>query len=184
VLDENVNGTVAANAAISSGTYLVSSNGRGTATIVAANHSYSLAFYLSGPGTAVVQEIDSGRTSNGLLVQQQSTAFSLTSLKGSYAVQATGLSSTSAQTITGQVSADGAGAISSGNLDINTAGTPVSESVSGTYAAPAVNGRATLTLNPSTDNRNFAVYIVNSTQAFVVGIDAGRLASGAMYLRF
>jgi len=184
VLDENVNGTVAANAAISSGTYLVSSNGRGTATIAAANRSYILVFYLSGPGSAVVQEADPGITSNGLLVQQQSAAFSLTSIKGSYAAQTTGLSSTSAQTITGQVSADGAGAISSGNLDIDTAGTPVSEPVSGTYSAPAASGRATLTLNPSTDNRNFAVYIVNSTQAFVVGIDAGRLASGAMYLRF
>jgi hypothetical protein len=184
LLDENVNGTVAANAVISSGTYLVSSNGRGTATIAAANRSYILVFYLSGPGSAVVQEADPGITSNGLLVHQQSTAFSLTSIKGSYAVQTTGLSSTSAQTITGQVSADGAGAISSGNLDIDTAGTPASESVTGTYSAPAVTGRATLTLNPSTDNRNFAVYIVNSTQAFVVGIDAGRLASGAMYLRF
>jgi hypothetical protein len=187
VLDENVNGVATLNQTFSSAvpsTYTVAANGRGTATFTAASHPYSLVFYLSGPGTAVVQEVDSGRTSNGSFLQQQSTAFSLTSIKGSYAVQTTGLSSTSAQTITGQVSADGAGAISSGNLDINTAGTPASESVTGTYSAPAASGRATLTLNPSTDNRNFAVYIVNSTQAFVVGIDAGRLASGAMYLRF
>jgi hypothetical protein len=183
-LDENVNGTVAANAAISNGSYLVSSNGRGTATFTAANHSYSLVFYLSGPGSAVVQEVDPGKTSNGSFVEQQSTAFSLTSIKGSYAVQTSGLSSGSAQTIAGQISADGAGGISSGNLDINTAGTTATESVSGTYSSPAANGRATLTLNPSTDNRNFAVYIVGSTQAFVVGIDAGRLASGTIYLRF
>jgi hypothetical protein len=186
-LDENVNGVAILNQPFSSvvpSTYTVAGNGRGTATFTAASHAYSLVFYLSGPGTAVVQEIDSGRTSNGSFLQQQSAAFSLTSIKGSYAVQTTGLSSTSAQTITGQVSADGAGAISSGNLDVDTTGTAASESVSGTYAAPAATGRATLTLNPSTDNRNFAVYIVNSTQAFVVGIDAGRLASGAMYLRF
>jgi len=195
VLDENVNGvatlnqpflSVGAPGAMNSGTYAVTSNGRGTATFATASHpsGYSLVFYLSGPGSGVVQEADPGVTSNGSFAQQQSTAFSLTSIKGSYAVQTTGFSSTLAQTITGQVSADGAGAISSGNVDIDTTGTAASEPVSGTYSAPAASGRATFTLNPSTDNRNFAVYIVNSTQAFVVGIDAGRLASGAMYLRF
>jgi hypothetical protein len=139
-------------------------------------------------GNAVVQDTDPGINpgvdSDGLIVQQQTGAFSLASIQGSYALQTNGFSATSVQTITGQVSADGAGAISSGNLDINTTGTAASESVSGTNSAPAVNGRATLTLNPSADNRNFAVYIVNSKQAFVVGIDAGRLASGTMYLRF
>ena len=187
VLDENVNGSVTANAAISNLTYFVSSNGRGTATFSTTSHPsppYSLVFYLSGPGSAVVQEIDSSRTSNGSFVQQQGAAFSLASLKGSYALQTTGLSGASAETLAGQLSADGAGAIPSGSLDINTAGATASESASGTYLLPTVTGRATLTLNPSTDNRNFAVYIVNSTQAFVVGIDAGRLASGPMYRRF
>jgi hypothetical protein len=186
VLDENVNGTVTASAAIS-GSYLVSSNGRGTATFTAAttpSHSYILVFYLSGPGSAVVQEADPGRTSNGSFVQQQGAAFSLASLKGSYALQTTGLSGASAETLAGQLTADGAGAIPSGSLDINAAGATASESASGTYLLPAVTGRATLTFNPSTDNRNFAVYIVNSTQAFVVGIDGGRLASGPMYRRF
>jgi hypothetical protein len=49
---------------------------------------------------------------------------------------------------------------------------------------PASNGRATLVLNPSTDNRNFAVYVVNSTQVIVMGIDTGRVAAGTLLRQF
>jgi hypothetical protein len=187
VLDENANGTATQNMVFSNGSYAVASTGRGAATFTAGGHTYNLVFYLSTPGNAVVQETDSGRTSDGSFAQQQTTAFSLASIQGSYALQTTGLSPASPpspQTIAGPLVANGAGAIPSGPIDINSAGTPASETVSGTYSLPASNGRAMLTLNPSTDNRNFAVYVVNSTQVFVVGIDAGRLASGAMYKRF
>jgi hypothetical protein len=187
VLDENVNGTATPNVAISSGSYDVTPNGRGTATFTAGTHTYNLVFYLSTSGNAVLQETDSGRTSDGSFAQQQTTAFSLASIQGSYALQTSGLSFTlpaSMQTIAGPLVANGAGQISSGTIDIDSGGTPVSETVSGTYSLPASTGRATLTLNPSTDNRNFAVYVVNSTQVIVIGIDAGRLASGAMYKRF
>jgi hypothetical protein len=187
VLDENVNGATTPNVAFSSGSYLVSANGRGTATFTAGTHSYNLVFYLSTPGNAVLQETDSGRTSDGSFLQQQTAAFSLGS---SYALQTTGLSANSVQTIAGQVqvSANTAGTISSGTLDINTAGTlTAAQAVTGTYSAPAANGRATLTLTSSIDSRNFAVYIVNSTHVLVIGIDASsaaRLASGAMFRQF
>jgi hypothetical protein len=187
VLDENVNGTAIQNIAFSNGSYSVASTGRGAATFTAGGHTYTLVFYLSTPGNAVLQETDSGRTSDGSFAQQQTTAFSLASIQGNYALQTSGLSSASpasAQTIAGPVVANGAGAISSGTIDINSGGTPASATVSGTYSLPASNGRATLAVNPSTDNRNFAVYVVNSAQVFVIGIDAGRLASGAMYKRF
>jgi len=190
VLDENVNGAAAPNVAFSNGSYAVASTGRGMATFTVGSHTYNLVFYLSTPGNAVLQETDSGRTSDGSFAQQQTTAFSLASFQGNYELQTTGLSAASAasaQTIEGQMSANGAGAISSGAIDIDSAGTPTSEAISGTYSLPGSNGRATLTLNPSTDNRNFAIYIVNSTQVFVVGIDAApaaRLASGAMSRRY
>jgi hypothetical protein len=183
VLDENVNGVATPQVAISSGSYLVSSNGRGTATFTAGTHTYNLVFYLSTPGNAVLQETDSGRTSDGSFVQQQSTAFSLGS---SYTLETTGLSATSVQTIAGQVqvSANSAGTISSGTLDINTAGIlTAGQAVTGTFSAPDANGRATLTLTSSIDSRNFAVYMVNSTHVLVIGIDA-RLASGAMFRQF
>jgi hypothetical protein len=185
VLDENVNGAATANVTIPGGTYTVSSTtGRGTATFTAGGHTYNLVFYLTTVGNAVAQETDSGRTSDGSFFQQQTAAFALTSIQGNYGLQTTGLSSGSIQTIGGQVTSAGAGVISSGALDINTAGTLTpGEAVTGTYTSPSASGRTVLTLNPSSDNRNFAAYIVGPNQAVVVSIDS-RLAAGALVRRF
>ena len=183
VLDQNANGSPATNVTFSNGSYSVGSNGRGMATF-STTPSRTFVFYLSATGSSVVQETDSSIAADGLFIQQQSTAFSFASIQGSYALQTTGLSGASLQTMSGQVSANGAGAISSGTIDINTAGTTMSEAASGTYSLPASNGRAMLTLNPSTDNRNFAVYVVNSTQAIVMGIDTGRVAAGTLLRQF
>jgi hypothetical protein len=185
VLDENVNGAATPNSAIASGTYAVSTaNGRGTATFTTSGHTYNLVFYLTTTGNAVVQETDSGRTSDGLLLQQQTTPFAMTSILGNYELQTTGLSSGSDQTTAGQVTSNGANAISSGALDINTAGTLTpGEAVTGTYSSPSAIGRTVLALNPSSDNRNFAAYIVGPNQCIVVSID-NRLAAGMMVRRF
>jgi hypothetical protein len=212
VLDENVNGTAAPNLSFSpvpssdlscpgsAGKYTVdpSGSGRGTVTFATTtanpthkNNTYSLVFYLGATGNAVLQEIDSGIVSDGSFAQQQSTVFSLTSMQGTYAIASSGLSGSFAQVFLGQLQlkADGTGGIQSGTIDINTGGTLTqlqivnSASNLSTYSISA-NGRATLILNPSTDNRNFAGYIVNSTQVIIVGIDTGRVAAGAMYKQF
>jgi hypothetical protein len=46
------------------------------------------------------------------------------------------------------------------------------------------DGRTTFVLNPSTDNRSFAAFVVNSTQVIIVGIDTGRVAAGVMLRQF
>jgi hypothetical protein len=193
VLDENNNGVSAAglpflpNGAYA-GVYTIASNGRGTATFATATRTYTLVFYM-GPGgassMAELQEIDSGIASDGVFIQQQTTPFTLASVQGNYAISTSGVSGASGQDISGQFSANGAGALASGAIDINTGGnlTP-GEPVAGTYTAPAANGRATFVLNPSADNRNFAGYVVSSTQVFVLGIDAGRLGVGALFRQF
>jgi hypothetical protein len=134
---------------------------------------------------AELQEIDSGIASDGVFIQQQTTPFTLASVQGNYAIATSGVSGASGQDLSGQLSANGAGALASGAIDINTGGNLTQgEAVAGTYTAPAANGRATLVLNPSADNRNFAGYVVSSTQVFVLGIDAGRLGVGALFRQF
>jgi hypothetical protein len=171
------------------GTYTITSTGRGTATFATATRTYSVVFYI-GPGatgstTAVVQETDSGITSDGMFAQQQSTPFTLASIQGNYAIATSGVSGSSGQDLTGQFGANGSGALASGAIDINTGGILTSgEAVAGTYTTPAVNGRATIVLNPSSDNRNFAGYVVSSTQVFVLGIDPGRVGVGALLRQF
>jgi hypothetical protein len=186
-LDQNANGTPASNVMFLNGSYTVASNGRGTATFTTTPNQIFV-FYLGGAGSAVFQETDASVASDGIFSQQQSSPFSLASVMGNYALQTTGLSAASLQTIVGQVSANGTGAIPSGTIDINTAGTlTTGQALTGTYTSPATNGRASLTLTSSTDSRTFAIYVVNSMQVFVIESDVAspaRLASGAMYRRF
>jgi hypothetical protein len=188
VLDENINGVPTPAVALSAGaSYTLDPvvNGRGTITFTASGRAYTLVFYLGLTGSAVFQETDSSRTSDGLCVQQQLGSNPALSTQSSYALDATGLSATLSQALIGQLTSNGAGAISFGHLDINTAGSTTSgEVISGSYTTVGSNGRSVLTLNPTADNRNFAIYVVNSTQVFLLGIDNGRLAAGSLFRQF
>jgi hypothetical protein len=186
-LDENVSGTPNTNV-VFSGSYTVAATGRGTASF---SGGRTYVFYLGQTGNAVFQETDSNHpniASDGLFTQQQSAAFSLASIQGNYAIGISGLSGSSAQVIAGQLNADGAGSVPSGAIDINTAGTLTpGETISGTYAASSSPERGTLALNllnPLVQTRTFAVYVVSSTQVFVVGTDTGSLAAGALFRQF
>ena len=128
--------------------------------------------------------VASGNAQQFAAFQQPTTAFSLASIQGNYALETSGVSGAALQVSTGQLAANGMGALTSGNLDINTGGTTLTtgQAVTGSYTAPAANGRATLSLNSSTPN--YAVYVVSSTQVFVLGIQSGQLAVGALLRQF
>jgi hypothetical protein len=190
-LDENRNGTpTPAVAFVSNGSnagkYTVAPDGSGTLTFATAARTYTLLFYL-GPGgaasTAVLQETDSGITSDGNFTTQQTAAFTAASLSGNYALEISGISAATLQVISGQIAADGAGTIPSGKIDINTAGAVLSaQAVTGTYSAPAATGRTTLALNAG--SLNYAAYIVSPTQVYLIGIQSGQLAAGALLRQF
>ena len=190
-LDENRNGTPSPAVAFvangsNAGTYKVAPDGSGTLTFTTAARTYKLLLFL-GPGgansTAVLQETDSGIVSDGNFTSQQSATFTAASFSGNYALQTSGVSAAALQVISGQVAADGAGTIPSGKLDINTAGTLLpAQAVTGTYAAPAATGRTTIALNSG--SLNYAAYIVSPTQVYLVGIQPGQLAAGALLRQF
>jgi hypothetical protein len=188
VLDENLNGTPAVAAAfLPGGTYTLSANGRGTMTFATAAKTYTLVFYLGPVGTnttAVFQEFGAGISSDGNFTVQQSAPFTLASIQGNYALATGGAAGASLQTTIGQIAANGTGLITSGTIDINTAGTlAASQAVSGSYSAPAApSGRATLSLTVGT--LNYAVYVVSPTQIYVVGIQPGQLAVGQLLRQF
>jgi hypothetical protein len=193
VVDENVNGTGTPGLTFSAlpssdptcpnaaGKYTVASNGRGTIAFLTSNRSYNLVFYLGALGSAVIQETDAGFSSDGNFTLQQSAAFTLASVQGNYAMETSGVSGASLQDSTGQLAASGAGAITSGSIDTNTGGTLTSgQSVTGSYSAPATNGRSTLSLNSS----NYAAYVVSPSQVNILGIQSGQLAAGALLRQF
>ena len=187
-VDENVNGTPAPNLALTSaGVYAVASNGRGTATFATASRTYTLVFYLGTVGTnttatnAVVQETDSGIASDGSFALQQTAAFTLASIEGNYAMETSGTSGASLQVITGELAANGGGAITSGSVDVNTAGALApAQPVTGTYAAPTAAGRAAFVLNSA----NYAGYVVSPTQIYLLGIQSGQLSAGALLRQY
>lgn len=166
--------------------YTVASNGRGTATFTTASRTYTFVFYLGPVGgntTAVFQETDSGIASDGNFTVQQTTAFTLASIQGNYAIETSGISGSSLQVSTGQIGANGTGAITSGSIDINTGGTLASgQTVTGSYTAPATTGRTPLALNSSAPN--YAAYVVSPTQVYILGIQSGQLAAGALLRQF
>lgn len=191
VLDENLNGTPAVDLSFlpsgsSAGSYTVASNGRGTATFTTSGRTYTFVFYLGPMGTsttAVFQETDAGIASDGNFTLQQTAAFALASVQGNYAIETSGASGATSQVSTGQFGANGTGAITAGNMDTNTGGTLApGQPVTGSYTAPATNGRATLTLNSSTPN--FAAYVISPTQVYILGIQSGQLAAGALLRQF
>ena len=197
VLDENVSGTPATDVALSAGgIYAVSSTGRGTLTFSTpatatrptaptCNFVFYIGSTLATTGSAVFQEVDSTIASDGIFAQQESAAFLLASIQGNYAIASSGASGASSEVFTGQLSANGAGVIPAGAIDVNTAGTTTQgEAVTGVYSAPAASGRTTFTLNSSAGARNFAGYVVSPTEVFLIGIDPGRLAAGSLLLQF
>ena len=181
----NDTGTIAAGN--QDATYIINSvTGNGavlTFTITSGGTGYSVG---AGNNTAT-GGLQPG-TGTGFTVDILTTMFSLPSIRGNYAISSSGLSASSAETFLGQLRADGLGTISSGAIDLNTAGTLTSAvTIAGTYATSSSAVRGTLTLNlpgPLNQARTFAVYVASPTQAIVVGIDNGRLAAGQLLLRY
>jgi hypothetical protein len=190
VLDENLSGTPTTNVAFSgSYSYGLDSNGNGRGAASFGSRMY--VFYLGPVGSAVFQETDTihpNVTSDGIFTKQQNASFSQSQISGTYAINTSGLSGSSIEVITGELAANGAAVVSSGALDVNTAGTLTpGQTITGTYATASSTERGTLTLNllnPLVQTRTFAVYVVSSTQAFAVGTDTGRLAAGALFRQF
>jgi hypothetical protein len=200
VLDENINGTVTAGLSFSplslsdptcpgkAGKYTVASNGRGTITFATTGRTYNLVFYLGPVGnstTAMVQETDPGIATDGNFALQQSASFTQASIEGNYAIETSGPSGASIVT-TGQIATNGAGAATSGKLDINSGGTTLTSGqtvTGGAYTAPAANGRATLTLNPGA--LSYAAYVVSPTQVYLLELlPSGQPAAGTLLRQF
>jgi hypothetical protein len=107
----------------------------------------------------------------------------LASIAGNYAIATSGVSGATSQSTSGQFGTNGAGLITTGEIDTNTGGTlATGQAATGSYTAPATTGRATFTLNSNTPN--YAVYVVSPTQVYLVGIQSGQLAAGALLRQF
>lgn len=176
------------------GTYQVSTDGRGTATMNTGQGTVTLAFAISTNQHARVIRFDSNATGGGTIDQQNLNALSnsLSVISGPYALVAFGAdSSFHPMGIGGEFSADGVGNIPATNtiLDVNDDGIANSGGITtddttlhGSYQFDAAfpgTGRGTLTLTSSTTgSREYAFYIVDSGHIQLVEIDGNAFVAG------
>lgn len=172
VLDENDAGQVSENVAFT-GTYNISSNGRGTATLTSALGTYNFAFYMVSSGWAFFVQVDPFAVTNGIISAQQGAPFTTDSISGDFGFVIVGVSA-----ILGQIAIDGAGNLS-GTEDVNDYPGTLWQDVplSGTYTVYS-NGRcvATVTLPGGIGNLRF--YIGSGSYLVVVGVDPAEVLLG------
>jgi hypothetical protein len=163
------------------GTYNIGTDHRGAFTIITASGSKTYALVLSSISSGVAQkarliEFDdtsgtNGQRGSGVVRLQDITAFLKSGITGLYAFGLIGHDAAgNREAMVGAFSADGTGAISSGIVDQNIAGTLTNPLLAGTYTAPSsTNGRAAMTLTPSGESSlDLSTYVVSATELLVL----------------
>lgn len=183
---EDINSGVVSSVTISSGTYHIGTDGRGNATVVTSAGTVNWQFVVVNHSHVFVIRFDSGVPSaSGTMDLQDASQFIASGFTGSYAFNLSGANSSGkvgSLAAAGALTSSGAGVISGGALDVNSAGTPSTGlSLAGNYTAPdAASGRGTMTLS-AFGIQNFAYYIVDATHVKVVELDAATQLAGDLY---
>jgi hypothetical protein len=162
------------------GTYSVSKDGQGTATLTAAAGTFDIAFVLVSTQNALVIRFDTTSTASGAIALQSSSAFSLNALAGTFAFNLVGADARgngAAETSGGLFTVDSSGNLTGGVQDTDDNGS-VTPNVTLTakplaMTAPAT-GRGTLAIG----TRNFAYYVVNANQLMMVETDLAPALAG------
>jgi Putative Ig domain len=166
------------------GTYCVDSNNLGVMNINPGGGSTTLAFALQAGGNGNISTYNNGNGfwGSGLLLKQTTSAFSLASITGPYAVGLIGVDSQGGRYgMAGAFSANGTANLSNGELDIDDAGLvnngngPTSPLLftSNDVSSIATTGRGTVGLNVTgLGTLNFAFYVVNASQLLLVETDS------------
>lgn len=163
------------------GTYLIDATDLGTMTLsIPGVGSRVFALSVMANGNAKIIEFDdltgNGTRNSGVLLKQDTSAFSTAQINGSYAF---GFLGTGAQGgrygLAGQFQAN-AGLFTSGALDSDDAGvTAANVAFAGTYSVPTANpptGRGTATISVAGQRTtNYSFYVVSATRLLVMETD-------------
>lgn len=173
LLDSNTPGNVQTSQTFT-GSYAIGSNGLGTLSITAVG-SPTFAVAVMADGSAKMIEFGN-TTGSGVLLKQNTSAFSQSAIQGNYALGFLGIDAQGNRYgFAGALSADGAGHFTMGQLDSDDSatGSVATVAFSGTYSAPtAANGRGTATLTIGSEPvTNYSFYVVSSTQLLVMETD-------------
>lgn len=163
------------------GAYSVGSNNLGTVIFVGANGQragvgeFIFALGSFNSGVAGRGQISGGNIADGVLLAQDSTAFSASAINGNYALGSSLHFLSESEPLAGEFHADGAGNLSRGFLDVNQpkAVPPVElsdASFTGTYTVDPATGRGTATMNVATVGMvNSTFYVISAKELFLFG---------------
>lgn len=185
----------------STSTYVIGADGRGTATLNTSVGTQTIAFVLTTNQHAIITRFDSSGTGSGSMDQQTDNEIccSTSAISGPYVFSLIGTDASTSfnpEAMAGEFSANGSTISAAGSLlDIHAGATPSATittraalTADSSYALDTNNlhsGRGTLTLNTPAGAQQFAFYMVDNTQLYVVEIDgtqgylAGTIYSGA-----
>lgn len=168
------------------GTYNVHNNGQGSLGLTTNAGVFDLDFVLLSSQRALVIRFDNNSTASGVIILQDSSAFSLAALAGTFALNLSGVdvSGTGADEVSGGVlTVDSSGNLTSGVQDTNDNGT-VSTNVAMTPAAAAMsapaNGRGTLTITAGS-TRHFVYYVANANELMLLETDSSPALGGGAF---
>ena len=183
----NPGGLLGAADPITGGTYTVGTDGRGqisfNTTTSAGAVTVTLGFVLISSRHGLVSELDSHGTGSGTIDRQ--SAITQSELAGSYAFAVSGTTATESPTATvGAFTLDSAGAISTGQEDVNNAG-----SYSGAPSQILTKSSVILATTPATatiassagTSYTFDVYPIDSGHLKFIENDSQRLVTGDAY---
>lgn len=169
-------------------TYSVDASGHGTMTIkTVMNEKLDFSFILTSASHAVIIEVG-GDPGSGTF-DLQSGSFGLAQISGAYAFTTEGVDPADPPTtkisLGGVFSADGAGNISNGTLDVNDGGTVTSQTFprGQIFAGPDGNGYGRLSMVPTGPSitRTFAFYMVSPKVLRLVEDDGADFTGGSAY---
>lgn len=178
VQDTNDNGNVSTNLAVN-GTYSVSSNGRGTATLITPNGSSNFAFYVVDANRLKLVQTDSVPVVAGDAFRQQGNA-SNGSVNGGFAFTLGGRRGSNPLVAGGVFTSDGNGNITSGVQDINSGSLNQNLALTNSTYSIAANGRGTMTLNNSSGTFHFVIY-PSTGGVQMMEVDSSVLSSGTAF---
>ena len=169
-----------------SGTYSVGQDGLGFMTFNIAPPgagSRTFALSMTGGGNANIIEFDdstgAGTRNSGVLLKQTTSAFSTSSITGGYAFGFVGIDSgKNRYGVAGEFQTDGLGHVCPTqqancllDSDDSIGGPSSSVPITGGAYSIASSGRGTVTITTAQGTAAYALYVVNSTELLVVGID-------------
>lgn len=178
-IDINSGSGIFPNQAIT-GTYTVSANGQGTATFTASAGTFDIAFVVLSSQNALVIRFDTTSTASGTIALQSSSAFSLSTLAGTFVFNLSGATvpgNGNAETSAGVFTVNNSGTLTSGveDTDANGVITPnVTLAAASLAMSNPTTGRGTLAIG----SRNFAFYVVDANDLKLIETDLAPALAG------